>query len=423
MKLVNHLTLRLSAITILILFMWSVVYFLIQMKEIHDGIDEGLNNLKQEFIIKSNHSEGFIADMVKHDPINIIVEEITAGEAYAFQEKYSTTRVYFPSELEDEEVRMLKTAFQCDLDGKYYGLKIFTSTVESEDLIKNILYLLASFWIVLALTIIALNRIIIRKSNKPFKKLLYELEKFHLNEKSDMIEFQYTSIKEYKELNKSVEKLLNENIQAFTNQKNLIENTSHELQTPLASAINKLELILDNEDLTRKQAEEINATLQILNRMKKLNSSLLLLAKIKNNQFNDSEVNLVHVFEEVIDNLQSFIEYKEINLRIEKNSGISIFMNSDLAYILASNLVKNAIFHNIKGGNVIIHFEAHSIVITNDGKPLNGNKLIFDRYSSNGNNNQSSGLGLSIAKSIADRYNFAITYQYEEKHIITIFLP
>ncbi len=154
MKLSNYLTIRLAGIFIAIMLVWSIIYFFIQMREIYDGIDEGLNNLKQEFVYKANQSPDFVTDMEKHNPLNIIIEKIPYEEAKDFKEIYSPSKVYFVTEEEEEEVRMLTTAFYCEQDGQYYKLKIFTSTVETDDLIKNMLYLLISLWLCLSLVLV-----------------------------------------------------------------------------------------------------------------------------------------------------------------------------------------------------------------------------------------------------------------------------
>ncbi|MDR0710767.1 MAG: HAMP domain-containing histidine kinase [Prevotellaceae bacterium] len=423
MKLVNHLTLRLSVTFTVVLFVWSIAYFFLQITEIYDGIDEGLNNLKQEFVIKANATEDFVADMAKHNPLNIIVAEIpaTAADRHTLnKDVYATTTIYFPTEQEEEEVRMLTTTFRCARDEKCYRLQIFTSTVESDDLIANMLYLLGGLWAALALMLAVLSRRIIFKSSKPFRKLLAELNNFQLD-KSKMIPLEPTNIDEYRELNKSVEKLLQENIQTFVNQKNFIENMSHELQTPLAIAINKMELLLNGGALSREQMEEINAALQQLNRMKKLNSGLLLLAKIKNMQFADELLSLNDIFGEAAHNFEHLIEHKKITLRVETNARITVRMNADLAYIMATNLLKNAISYNTPGGEIAITFNPGAIAIANDGHPPpNGNRNIFERYFSAAAGKQSFGLGLSIVQSIADKYRFSINYQYANNHIITL---
>jgi signal transduction histidine kinase len=293
--------------------------------------------------------------------------------------------------------------------------------IESDDLIENMLYMLVILWVALSLAFVFLAKRIIFKSSKPFRKLLLELSKFQLG-KSEMIKFESTAIDEYKKLNEVTEKFLRENMQTFVNQKNFIENMSHELQTPLAIALNKLELLLNDTTLSRTQMEEINTTLQILNRMKKINSGLLLLAKIKNKQFEDNEINLNTVFEETIHNFEHLVEYKEIKLHIKKNALLTVRMNVDLAYVMATNLLKNAISYNVKGGEIHLIFNPGSVSIINDGEaPQNNSQNIFERYfSSSSSGNQSFGLGLSIVKSIADRYHFKISYHYDNKHMIIL---
>jgi len=396
------------------------------MNEIYDGIDEGLNNLKQEFVYKANESSDFIVAMEKHNPLNIIVEKITFEEAKDFKETYTASTVYFVTEEEDEEVRMLTTAFFCESDKQYYKLKFFTSTVESEDLIKNMLYLLIALWICLALVIILVVQKVIYSSNRPFYKLLDNLRSFKLGE-TKMVEFPSTNIQEYSELNKSVRSLLESNINAYNEQKNFIENASHELQTPLTITIGKLELLANDNSLKKEQLENIISALSSLNRMKRLNSSLLLLSKIKNKQFYENElVNMVPVFEDILNDFEDLISHKELTLTIENeaeslNVSMNVSMNKDLAYIMANNLIKNAVSHNIKGGNISIVFASDSIIISNDGIPVSDD--IFERYISSSTDSKSSGLGLSIVKSIIEIYNFRITHQYLNKHIFTIKFP
>jgi len=391
------------------------------MKEIHDGIDEGLNNLKQEFVYKANRSPDFVGVMMKHNPLNIVVEHISYEEAIDFNETYTDSKVYFVTEEEDEEVRMLTTAFYCEMDKQYYKLKFFTSTVERDDLVKNMLYLLIALWICLALAIIVAVKKIINRSNKPFYRLLENLREFELGN-ARMIEFPVTDITEYSELNDSVKKLLEDNIRAFTEQKNFIENASHELQTPLAIAIGKLEFMLNDATLVQAQIEEISSVLNSLSRMKRLNSTLLLLSKIKNKQFVTSEpVNISQLTLEIINNFEDIINHKEISVSVEEHNTLSVEMNKDLAYILITNLLKNAIFHNVKGGKINISIDKDWFVISNDGMPVKGDIDIFERYNSLSRDvESSSGLGLSIVKSIIDIYKFKITYEYKDQHVFTI---
>jgi signal transduction histidine kinase len=400
------------------MLLWSGVYFFLQMKEIHDGNDEGLTNLKQEFIAKANKIPGFAEQLENFNPLNILIQEISPAEAGRFIEHFATTHVYFATELEKEEVRMLTTAFRCTQNGKYYRLQFFTSTVESDDLIKNMLFLLLGLWIALSFTVFMVGKIIIAKANRPFYKLLDELGKFRLDN-SKMIAFEETNIKEYQQLNESVKNLLEKNINIFTEQKIFIENASHELQTPLAIAIAKLEMWLEKYQDNKNLTEEIAGVLPILVRMKRLNSNLLLLSKIRNNQFPETApVNLRNVLESVLDELDELSAHKGIT--VEKQGEFSPVrpMNKDLAYVLFTNLVKNAISHNRQNGKIIICYTSDSISIANSGSKAASN--VFHRYRHDSANATSSGLGLSIAQSIAHLYRIEITYHYDSMHVFTL---
>jgi len=392
------------------------------MTEIYDGIDEGLNNLKQEFIYEANRSPDFVVDMEKHNPLNIIIDKISFEEAKDFKETYTASKVYFITEEEEEEVRMLTTAFFCEQNNQYYKLKIFTSTVESDDLIKSMLYLLIALWVCLALVIILVIKRVIHSSNKPFYQLLHDLKNFKLGD-GKMIEFPANNIYEYTELNSSVKDLLEDNINAYNEQKNFIENASHELQTPLSITIGKLELIMNSNKLDQQQLEEMASALNSLNRMKRLNSSLLLLSKIKNKQFSEKEaVDMVKIFEEIANDFEDITNHKEITLTINKKvDTLIVQMNKDLAYILVNNLIKNAVSHNIKKGKIEISIDENSVIITNDGEPVNTD--IFERYVSASKDTKSSGLGLSIVKSIVELYKFRITHEYKGKHIFKLVFP
>lgn len=418
MKLANHLSTKLAILFLAILLLWSVIYFFMQMHEIYDGIDEGLTNLKQEFLVQAEDDPLFVEVMEKYAPLNMRVEEISQQEAMNFQEVFLTTKIYFHTEEEDEEVRLLRSAFRCEANNKYYKLEFFTSTVESEDLIENMLTLLIVLWITLGLLLFVASRRIIKDSSKPFNILLSRLQRFNLN-RTEMIEFPKTNISEFKDLNSTIEILLQGNIEAYKEQKNFIENASHEMQTPLAVVISKIELLMSKQGVDREQLQELNQILTNLNRMKRLNSSLLLLSKIRNRQFVESSlVDFREIVEEVCDNFIDIVEHKELSLNINIESYPQIEMNKDLAHIMVTNLVKNAVNYNIVGGKIDIELKSDSLQISNDGEPIDDGVNIFERYSSL---NSSSGLGLAIVSSIATLYHFRLSYNYTDKHIISVY--
>src|SRR5690606_15105267 len=134
-----------------------------------------------------------------------------------------------------------------------------------------------------------------------------------------------------------------------------IGNASHELQTPLAIVSNNLELVLENKTLENSDAKKITETYQIAQRLIRLNKSLLLLAKIENNQFMGSHnVSINTIVAQTIDDLKEIIEFKNIKITIRNTAELSVMMDKSLANILISNLIRNAVLHNVKNGKIDI---------------------------------------------------------------------
>jgi signal transduction histidine kinase len=398
------------------MFLWSGIYLGIKMYEIHDGVDEGLLKLRSEFMKRANREPGYVEQMQALMPFNINIQEIEREEAVRITENFQTTRLFFSTEGEKEDVRMLTSAFYCHFSGKNYRIEFFVSMVDSIDLIISTLILLLALLLVLIITLILVSRVVISRANKPFHQLLNELKHFRLDNSKEIV-LPQTNIVEYAQLNDAVNDLISKSVSIFSEQKEFIENCSHELQTPLAVVGAKLELLMQKYESEPTYIQEITEISNILNRMKRLNSSLLFLSKIRNKQFVGTQpINLNIKLESVINELSDFIEYKEILVDFDNKNTIERRMNVDLAHILFANLLKNAIVHNEQGGKIHILCAKNQITISNSG--TSEIKNIFSRYNQSQTNVHSSGLGLSIVKSIADLYEIKIKYHFEEnRHI------
>jgi signal transduction histidine kinase len=248
---------------------------------------------------------------------------------------------------------------------------------------------------------------------QPFQNTLEKLKTFDLTARQS-VSFDKTDIKEFEELNQSLQKLTDKNISVYNQQKTFIENASHELQTPLAVLKSKLDLLLQNKDITSEQSEIVNAIGLPLSRVSRINKNLLLLAKIENNQFADKEsIEVTEVVNETLELLTDYISAKQITIDKNLTEKLIVTCNKTLLEILISNLLINAIVHNVDNGKINIDFSGRTITVSNTGKTALDNKKIFDRFSVSSSETANSGLGLAIVKEICNRYDCYIHYTFE----------
>ena len=174
------------------------------------------------------------------------------------------------------------------------------------------------------------------------------------------------------------------------------------------------ELLAENEDLSDNHLEAIGRVIRTLERLTRLNKSLLLISKIENRQYGELEsVSVNALVKMLVVEFSDFAELKNITIALEESGRIEASMNKDLAAILVSNLLKNAIAHNINAGKISVRINSHSLIIANTGtlSPLNPLK-IFKRFEKDSATQESTGLGLAIVKAIIDLYGYKLSYSF-----------
>lgn len=183
----------------------------------------------------------------------------------------------------------------------------------------------------------------------------------------------------------------------------------------MAIAINKLELLFEDETLSETQAEQLQQTLENLERLTRLNRSLLLISKIENDQFQTrEEIDLKAVIAKIISDFSEMLIHKNQQVKFEAKDRIFKNTNLDLIYILFSNLIKNTISHGQSGSEISMKLTEKNFVISNySTRESLQNEAIFERFQKMGDNANSTGLGLSIAKSIAEKFGFTLEYHFQ----------
>ncbi|WPO91378.1 sensor histidine kinase [Chryseobacterium sp. HR92] len=401
-------------ILLFIIAVWAGLFYAYILDEVHDNVDDGLRNRKIQIIkavylnpqLLNNNDFGF--NEFKINPIK--------AEEYQNKSRLYNKMYYMEYDDKDQPYRVLEADF-IDQFKKNQRLVIRTSTVEEDELIYDLTTALIVLYILLVISIVAVNGYLLNKAMRPFYRILDKLKKYQFGIPFSQ-EKQTYKISEFEELNVEINEMIERNELVFYQQKQFIENASHELQTPLAIIINKIDLLIQNDDLDKKSMTFITEVKNDLRRMVGLNKSLLMLSKIENSQFNKtSDVNFNWMIAQLVQNYEDFITFKKVEVNvIEKGKFVADF-NQDLADILLSNLLKNAVKYNNEEGTLNIIVENNRITFQNSGTsvPLDKSR-IFNRFYKQGSDHTSTGLGLSIIKTIVKQYpGWDINYEYGDQ--------
>jgi signal transduction histidine kinase len=419
MKLLNYTLFYLSATLFLIVSLWAILFYYQLLNQVKTTIDEGLANYKIVLIDKLKDDDPLVFQDTFNEN-NYTIKSVSENYALQVRDTYKDTLVYSTIKNTNYRTRLLTTAFIAS-NGNYYEMKVVSHEIDRNKLIGKIAISLLWLYIFLLLSIVLINNFVLKKTWKPFYQILQFLKEFRLD-KGAINRPVKTNIAEFTILNETVQKLLTENVDVYSSQKQFIENASHELQTPLAICINKLELLANENDLSEKNIHKIGDILETLQHLSELNKSLLLISKIENRQFITKElVSFDEIFKRILNDFLDYYEFREIKVNYKKEEPWVFKMNKDLAEILVLNLIKNAIIHNKQGGKLSVNLTDSFFTIENtSNEPQLTSDKIFKRFSKNTNKKGSTGLGLSIAKTITEVSGLSLSYFYNGNHVFKV---
>lgn len=399
-------------ILLLIIAVWAALFYAYILDEVYDNVDDGLKDRKIQ-IIKAVYHEPKLLDSKDFGFNEFKIKPVSESD-YKDKNRLYNKMFYMEYDDKDQPYRVLETDF-IDQFGKRQRLEIRTSTVEQDELVYDLTTALIVLYVLLVISILAVNGYMLNKAMRPFYTILDKLKKYQFGASLSR-ESQNYSIKEFEELNVEIEEMIERNELVFRQQKQFIENASHELQTPLAIMINKIDLVIQNEGLDKKNLNFVSELKSDLRRMAGLNKSLLMLSKIENSQYNKTtKVDFNEMISELVKSYEDFIEFKKVRVSIIEKGFFGADFNPDLADILLSNLLKNAVKYNNQEGIANIIIEDNRLIFQNSGNSIPLDKTqIFNRFYKQGSDHSSTGLGLSIIRTITKQYpGWNIAYELE----------
>ena len=221
---------------------------------------------------------------------------------------------------------------------------------------------------------------------------------------------------------------------AFAQQKEFIQNASHELKSPVTLLMLAQEDMLMNDTLAPASAKSLERQLHTTRRMSLLIKNLLDLSRMQQQDKPDPErIDLSHLMATVLDDYAEVLAERQIRVTNHLTPPCPVQGDREKIFRLLVNLIDNAIRYNIKdGGRIRVSYEETAagicIGISNTGQPIPKSDLprLFENFyrveKSRSQSLGGSGLGLAIAKKIVSLHRGQIVITNGTHGMITVTL-
>jgi len=431
MKLTTKFTLWYFGIMLVVLLIGGyIVYYEIQ------------NKLSRVEVVRHQRLNDLIAEQVRAggDYFNhptrkrATVTPIPADSVPKGISTYYTRGIGWNPEFQENEYRLLVTSFYL-INGQWYRITTYSFIPSFYQLLPGVVDSFKWIFLLLLVLVIISAGLISKYILAPFKRTIRVIQSFDLKQKA-AIRLPDTRTSEFRELNVFLQKMTEKAREDYRSLKEFTENTSHELQTPTAIIRGKLDLLMESE-IRDEQAILIAETQNALERLSRIHSSLTLLTKLENHEYEaDTTVCISQLTRETLNSFEELIQLKSLTLATTIEEKIYVPLHPSLADLLLTNLIGNSIRHNVPpaifpaqgseieadegfgghgNGLIQVNLTCDGLTVVNTGRqPQVPTAELFERFKKGNSGGDSIGIGLAIVRQICDLSHFTIDYQYQD---------
>ena len=222
----NYTLKYLATALLIVIAAWTSLFYALMLEELYDNTDDGLKDQKIQIIRKAYEDDA----VLKQNQFDLNQYRITPVSAkdYLETDSFRNENFFMEYDEEMEPYRVLETFF-IDKNGNHHKLEIRTATVEEDDFIESLLIALVVLYIFIVASILIINNISLKKIWKPFYSTLNYLSDYEFGQSKKLMTSK-TQITEFKLLDSEINKMISRNEKSVYQQKQFIENASHERQ-------------------------------------------------------------------------------------------------------------------------------------------------------------------------------------------------
>ncbi|WP_211464285.1 ATP-binding protein [Collimonas silvisoli] len=275
-------------------------------------------------------------------------------------------------------------------------------------------------FMVLIPVLIALVSAMVRSMLWPIKRLSQEVDRRDDQDMRPLAEQQVPD--EIRPLIGSINRLLRRVADNMDTQRRFLADAAHELRSPLTALSLQAENLAAT-DLSPASKARLLPLRQGLNRSKALLEQLLTLARSQNTGASQltqlTPVSLQAVLRRVVEDSLPLAQARQIDIGVEADTEITLVAQEVDIVALLRNLLDNAVRYTPPGGNVELRVRTQpglvSIEVEDSGPGIEAaerERVLDPFYRVLGSDQDGSGLGLSIVKSIVARLNGKLELQH-----------
>lgn len=212
-----------------------------------------------------------------------------------------------------------------------------------------------------------------------------------------------------------------------------IYKSSHDLRSPIASLLGLIKFA-QNETCDEQLLTYLKMMEESSERLDQILKTLMDMISFKLVEATFEEVNFNHLIQGILQDLQSRMDYNEIDLKLDLDREATLCTDYKMLRHILLQIVENAIkFRDTRKSKLVLEVslfrspQKHSITIKDNGLGIYKKYLdrIFDMFYRANETYSGSGLGLYIAKNLIEKLAGRLSIQTEQGKgtIVTIELP
>jgi signal transduction histidine kinase len=210
--------------------------------------------------------------------------------------------------------------------------------------------------------------------------------------------------------------------ESYESQERFLQDAAHELRNPLAA----MSLAIENANKSDTDKDFLKTMRRQTKRLIRINEDLLYLERrTPGNRI--SEVNISELLEDVLEDLQSSITDKKLNLVVKIQKNVQLKIDPKDFIKMSQNIVENAIKYSKSGKKLTVHLsqDKQIVLLVKDqgiGIPEKDVEHIGERFyrAKNVGKVDGTGLGIAIVKKVLNVYGGDLSISSKTNHCTSV---